>query len=520
MGVLQKASAARKYGSAASEHISSPEPIRTVDPTGLAVGNRFGADVETDELREDRSLHVHVPPHDSANRSIHNYTDARDDEETNSLRLGSLVDQSGRNLTLVQTELFQSSSGNHSVHPSPTVERTTSPTRSRPQGTHVEEGESSRCRAYYVPEWLIHRRCRVDTPAWCRELMVHLAPLATQEESNALNNATALERAWFNLGRGALAQTDILERFENLQADYDKLAETKCEETIRKVVQARLDLQHNATLYNDMNVTYRKLNGEHEGCTEKLQEKEKLVAQLSQTEMEKFDCIRKLLPTVVSRLFQSYEYKQSLSEPFNLAIQVGWAKGLTEERSKEDLLDLMSRMEGFDAYADKKMYVEYDKLFEKRYPFMERISNGFRHSVVDLLKVYPEPPPSERAPSVTVGPLGDHALAHPFDFCLWGIVIPLGVMPWLLPLADEVYNAFGALTDHPFGLLLWCIVNYPKYLGCFMPWNPPLRTNRGIYNAFGCYALAHQFDFCLWGIVMPLGAMPWLIPLTFVCGVL
>ncbi|GKE86651.1 hypothetical protein Tco_1560393, partial [Tanacetum coccineum] len=123
----------------------------------------------------------------------------------------------------------------------------------------------------------------------------------------------------------------------------------------------------------------------------------------------------------------------------------------------------MSRMEGFDAYADKKMRVEYDKLFEKRYPFVERISNGFRHSMADLLKIYLEPPPSGRAPSVTPHGLREHdalwdsarwlipltlvygaydafrcyALAHPFDFCLWGIVIPLGVMPWLLPLADE-----------------------------------------------------------------------------------
>ncbi|GKC46665.1 hypothetical protein Tco_1064387 [Tanacetum coccineum] len=129
---MRKASAARKDGSATSEHISSLKPIRTVDPTGLANGNCSGAAAKTAESRENRSLHV--PPHDSTSRSIHNYTDARDDEETNSLRLGSFLDQSGRNLTFVQTEVFQSSPGNHSVHPSPTIERTTSPTRSRLQG--------------------------------------------------------------------------------------------------------------------------------------------------------------------------------------------------------------------------------------------------------------------------------------------------------------------------------------------------------------------------------------------------
>nr|GEW60310.1 hypothetical protein [Tanacetum cinerariifolium] len=131
---------------------------------------------------------------------------------------------------------------------------------------------------------------------------------------------------------------------------------------------------------------------------ERAQEEEKRVAQLSKMEMENFDCIRKILPTVVDCLFQSHEYKKSLSEPLNLAIQAGWAKGLAEEHSEENHLELMSRMENFDAYANKKMYVEYDKLFEKRYPFVEKISRGFRKTISDLLKVYPDSPPPEQAP--------------------------------------------------------------------------------------------------------------------------
>nr|GEY80230.1 reverse transcriptase domain-containing protein [Tanacetum cinerariifolium] len=79
-------------------------------------------------------------------------------------------------------------------------------------------------------------------------------------------------------------------------------------------------------------------------------------------------------------------------------VEAGWAKGLAEERFEEDLLELMSRMENFDAYADKKMYVEYDKVFEKRYPLVEKISYDFRHTVFDLLKVYPDSPLPERAP--------------------------------------------------------------------------------------------------------------------------
>ncbi|GJX58061.1 hypothetical protein Tco_0289451 [Tanacetum coccineum] len=49
---------------------------------------------------------------------------------------------------------------------------------------------------------------------------------------------------------------------------------------------------------------------------ERLSENEGLRAQLSFAQKEKTDAIRKLLPTVVERLLQSHEYKQSLPVPY------------------------------------------------------------------------------------------------------------------------------------------------------------------------------------------------------------
>ncbi|GKC93115.1 hypothetical protein Tco_1158557 [Tanacetum coccineum] len=343
-----------KDGFAASKATSLPAPLRTIIPIDPTGANPSGAAATIAESREDKS--IYTSSYDSADYFVQRYADVHDDnKETNSLRLGSFVDQSRRNLNIVHTEVFQASPGNHSAHPSPTVERRTSPVRSPLQGTHAEEGESSWGRALYVSDWTIHRRCRLDTPMWCRELMVHLAPLATQEESNALNNSTALERAWFSLARGALDQTDILERLGWIWSShlYTTLADRYKVALWIKELDDELAKKDSALVYAE------KIN------SDKAQEKKKLVPQLSKTEMEKFDCIRKILPTVVDRLFQSHEYKHNLSEPFNLAIQAGWAKGLVEERSEEDLLELMIRMEDFDAYADKNMYIEYDKLFEK-----------------------------------------------------------------------------------------------------------------------------------------------------------
>ncbi|GKB00462.1 hypothetical protein Tco_0828455, partial [Tanacetum coccineum] len=68
----------------------------------------------------------------------------------------------------------------------------------------------------------------------------------------------------------------------------------------------------------------------------------------------------------------SHEYKKSLSEPFHMAIQAG------------------------------KLYLMYDKLFEKEYPYIEKIASGYHHSVVDLLKVHPDPAPFEGTSTPTI----------------------------------------------------------------------------------------------------------------------
>ncbi|GJZ20087.1 reverse transcriptase domain-containing protein [Tanacetum coccineum] len=225
-------------------------------------------------------------------------------------------------------------------------------------GTIAEEGESSRGRAFYVPEWFIHRRCRVDTPMWCRELMVHLAPPAAQEEANALNNATALERAW-------KARDEHSGCAEKLRVVEDQNCELS---RVNKDQALRIKELENELARKDSTLVYAKRIS-----AERAQEKEKLVTKLGRTKMEKFDCIRKLLPTLVD----------------------------PEGHSEEDIMDALSKVENFDPYSDKKMYVEYDKLFAKRYPYVERISHGFRHSVSDLLKIYPDPPSSGQVPATT-----------------------------------------------------------------------------------------------------------------------
>ncbi|GKA09010.1 hypothetical protein Tco_0688341 [Tanacetum coccineum] len=267
----KKVPAARRDGSAASEHVSSPEPIRTVDPTRHDVRNPPSTGVGTAESLEDHSFHI--PPHDSANDSVHN-----------------------------NTKVY--------------MLRKVSPPVLRP--------------------W--------PSLLW-------------------------LEEPWL------------------------------------KLIILRVDLELNAKLYNDMASRYKKVKEEHEGCANKIkcwkkremnypistkiklsilrswkpnwlrrtsvcycvrlkdisaergEEKEKLVTQLGRTEMKKFDCVRKLLPTVVGRLF----CRSPLIWPF-----------------------------------------KPDGLFKMLYPYIEKIARGFRHSAAELLKVHPDPHPPSQAPAAII----------------------------------------------------------------------------------------------------------------------
>ncbi|GJT90540.1 hypothetical protein Tco_1079385 [Tanacetum coccineum] len=72
----------------------------------------------------------------------------------------------------------------------------------------------------------------------------------------------------------------------------------------------------------------------------------------------KEDAIKKLLTTVVAlsdHVSSSHEYKQSLSVPFNYALQTGWGQGLAEARSEEELREIMMRMNWFDAYSFREV---------------------------------------------------------------------------------------------------------------------------------------------------------------------
>ncbi|GJR64817.1 hypothetical protein Tco_0010882 [Tanacetum coccineum] len=373
----RKVSAVRAEEEDSTEEASSASPLRTVAPNPSFLLKDVD-DAGTAESREDE--HVSIPHHDSAN-TTHNHTVDHDESFGESRGHGETVE------THPADETRLTESPVPARNPEKTAVQDLVPVvRSNLAGDHADGAESSRPGSVYVPEWTIHRRSRVDTPEECRELLTHLAPPAVREEMNAYDNNTAMERAWFSIARGAMAQTDALLRFEALYDAHLALKE-RCEDVTRQLVSTRTDFTHVSNLYNTLSNRHQQVRGEHAGCAEKLisaererdelravnadqashikeleaelarkdyalvfsdrvsneraAENERLVSKLGYFEKEKIDSIGKLLPTVIRRLLNSHEYKESLSIPFNLAIQAGWAKGLAVKWSEEDLMDVL-----------------------------------------------------------------------------------------------------------------------------------------------------------------------------------
>ncbi|GJV48417.1 hypothetical protein Tco_1438629 [Tanacetum coccineum] len=460
-----------------SDHIPCPTPLRTIEAVTSDVSR--GENVVSPTQTQGDNL-LEIPAHDSAN------TTTRPCEEHHDEHSGVLGNRDGNFDDDVDEEVDLEGPDRHV---SDTTERVVIGTESiptaatrpdngksvaqeetpmpdpLPKGAGADEAGSSLPPSLFVPTWGIHQRSRVTTPEECRDLMVNLIPPGVREEMNLLDNNIVLDRAWFSLARGAMAQAHALSQFESLYDNHHALQES-FEATRSQLVRTREDFNVVQNFYNTLSEKHRKLREEHAPCSEglavvraekdslvatnaeqalrikeleqqlksadevhssavknlesqlaqkdsalvyaervsgeRLSENEKLRAQLVFAQKEKTDAIRKLLPTVVERLLQSHEYKQSLSVPFNYALQTGWGQGLAEERSEEELRKIMMRMNGFDPYSDKKMSAEYERLFSKTYSYVDRISHLSEKPVQDLLKLHPAPPPRD-APKVGSG---------------------------------------------------------------------------------------------------------------------
>ncbi|GKE15909.1 hypothetical protein Tco_1423486, partial [Tanacetum coccineum] len=90
-----------------------------------------------------------------------------------------------------------------------------------------------------------------------------------QEEMHLLDNNVVLDRAWFTLARGAMAQAHALCQFESLYDTHHALQES-LETTRSHLVRTREDFNVVQNFYNTLSEKHRKLREDHDHCSEGL----------------------------------------------------------------------------------------------------------------------------------------------------------------------------------------------------------------------------------------------------------
>ncbi|GJR58192.1 hypothetical protein Tco_1500354 [Tanacetum coccineum] len=251
------------------------------------------------------------------------------------------------------------------------------------RGDHADGAESSRPGSVYIPEWTIHQRSRVDTPKECRELLTHLAPPAAREEMNAYGNNTAMERAWFSIARGALAQTDALLRFEARYDAHSALKE-RCEDVTKQLVSTRTDFTHASNLYNTLSNRYQQVRGEHAGCAEKLINAERERDELRVVNIDQDSQIKELEAELARKdsalVFSDRVSNERAVENESLVLN------RTLKKEKIDSIEALPTVVGGQSLveASDKTSWTYEG---------DKISGLPRRTVQEILKMYPAPPP-------------------------------------------------------------------------------------------------------------------------------
>ncbi|GKB17368.1 hypothetical protein Tco_0851291 [Tanacetum coccineum] len=228
----------------------------------------------------------------------------------------------------------------------------------------------------FVSTWNLTTHSILNDAEYCWDMMVNIVTPAVRSQQSRLSDYQALQRSWFKLGRGALAQIDIPRRYEALNEDYKELFES-----------------------------HRSCRAVHLGCVGKEAD---LVEKLAAMEKERDDLLdrdqeRGAHPAVEGgsrlqdflldrdrRLIFSDEYRKSLSDVFNLAIAAGWSEGVKATCFEEEAQAFLATAVDYDPACKETFMSEFDSLFDKSYPYVEKFAESFRLPLEDLQNMWPE----------------------------------------------------------------------------------------------------------------------------------
>nr|GEV94610.1 protein NYNRIN-like [Tanacetum cinerariifolium] len=214
-----------------------------------------------------------------------------------------------------------------------------------------------------------------------------------------LNGGLRNQAVWTNrallklLCQSAQQQANTLLHFEALKEQHADLsyAHKSCKDVKSRYKECRKELAVVQSAYNEKS----------ESDAQQLRvEKECYAVKAGRGEMVRQRIINQYLPTFVRRLHQSAEYKRSLGEVFNLAIGKGFIDGISIGREDADVRAILQDTLNVD-HASSDIFMDaYEKLFDQRYPYVDKVARMYLLSPNGLQNIMPD----ETGPTPGGGP--------------------------------------------------------------------------------------------------------------------
>ncbi|GJS86117.1 hypothetical protein Tco_0752658 [Tanacetum coccineum] len=274
--------------------------------------------------------------------------------------------------------------------------------RHNPDGSSSLRGDMD-LPAPFVLAWSLTTHSILNDVESCRDMMINLATPAVRDQQNWLSDYQALQLSWFELGRRALAQIDILWRYEALNEDYGELYEShwSCQGVSDRLTETQNQLLDTVQSQNQLSEDHKVLQQVHLGCvekeanlTEKLDAMEKERDDLLEKDREREERIRQLEADLASKTSSLTEAKGVVStlkgDLERLTVDLSHAEivrhnyGVIAACSEEEAKAFLATAADYDSACKTTFMSEFDSLFNKSYPYMEKLAESFQLPLGDL----------------------------------------------------------------------------------------------------------------------------------------
>ncbi|GKA41606.1 hypothetical protein Tco_0734266 [Tanacetum coccineum] len=243
-----------------------------------------------------------------------------------------------------------------------------------------------------VPEGLTDSS-RMDNSHQFRDMMSNLFTHANLEFFNeGVCNESAIKRSWKLLCQSAQQHANVLIRFEALTEEHSDLvyAHDSYKDVKARYKECKKELTIVRSGYDEKASTYDQLSKNYDGVltrekslqerVEKLEEEKKDGEQLGTKQAERIEQLEEALRKSEADAHQlrldreSNEYKRSLGEVFSLAIGKGFIDGTSIGCKDLDIQAILKATPNVDPASSDIFIDRYEKLFDKRYPYVDKVA--------------------------------------------------------------------------------------------------------------------------------------------------